>query len=248
MATPAHEDQQSHASRGESGHGHQTRNESQKLLAVVTNARHALRDAQQVAGATGTAFAQTTLVRPRSASRNRLVRTRMLGGVGRAVSNDRPYPIWAFFCLGFVIVRWPDDSQFANRPSAGGCLFCCTCERPARFTVELLGQMLPELFPLLLLLPFLANRSNLLVRAGVATVRVPNRSGWQAMLLFMAANCLVTSIFPRHVTHSFQWFEKRKITGRCIPLRARCSFWVIEPSCEASPILEQEHHRRVDSR
>ena len=24
---------------------------------------------------------------------NRLVRTRMLGGVGRAVSNDRPYPI-----------------------------------------------------------------------------------------------------------------------------------------------------------
>jgi len=24
---------------------------------------------------------------------NRLVRTRMLGGVGRAVNNDRPYPI-----------------------------------------------------------------------------------------------------------------------------------------------------------
>ena len=82
----------------------QTRNESQELLAAVTNARHALRDAQQVAGGTRTAFAQTTLVRPRSASRNRLVRTRMLGGVGRAVSNDRPYPIWAFFLSWFSSV------------------------------------------------------------------------------------------------------------------------------------------------
>ena len=25
---------------------------------------------------------------------NRLVRTRMLGGVGRAAGNGRPYPIW----------------------------------------------------------------------------------------------------------------------------------------------------------
>jgi hypothetical protein len=46
-----------------------------------------------VAGATGTSLAQTTLVRPRSASRNRLMRTRTSGGVGRAVSNGGPYPI-----------------------------------------------------------------------------------------------------------------------------------------------------------
>jgi hypothetical protein len=29
------------------------------------------------------------------------VRTRMLGGVGRAVSNDRPYPISRFSRLSF---------------------------------------------------------------------------------------------------------------------------------------------------
>ena len=67
-----------------SGHGDQTRGHSQKLLASVTDTRHALCDAEQVAGATGTTFAQTTLVRPRSASRNRLMRTRMSGGVVRA--------------------------------------------------------------------------------------------------------------------------------------------------------------------
>jgi len=33
------------------------------------------------------------------------VRTRMLGGVGRAVSNDRPYPIWAVFVLS-MNVSW----------------------------------------------------------------------------------------------------------------------------------------------
>ncbi len=44
-----------------------------------------------------TSFAQTTLVRPCSASRNRLVRIRMLGGVGRVVSNDDPYPIYCAF-------------------------------------------------------------------------------------------------------------------------------------------------------
>ena len=44
---------------------------------------HTLCDAQQVAGAIGTSFAQTTLVRSRSASRNRLMLSRMSGGVGR---------------------------------------------------------------------------------------------------------------------------------------------------------------------
>ncbi len=79
--------------------GDQTRDQSQELLAFVTDTRHALRDAQQVAGATGTIFAQTTLVRPRSASRNRLMRTRMSGGVGRAISDDGPYPIYSIVIL-----------------------------------------------------------------------------------------------------------------------------------------------------
>ena len=102
VATSPHQGAAPRASGRESGHGDQTRGQSQKLLAVVSDTRHANRDAQPVARATRTAFAQTTLVRPRSASRNRLVRTRMLGGVGRAVSNDRPYPISAILCLGLL--------------------------------------------------------------------------------------------------------------------------------------------------
>ena len=68
----------------------------------LAHTRHALRDAQQVAGATGTSFAQTTLVRPRSASRNRLMRPRMSGRVGRAISNGGPYPISA----SLLRLRW----------------------------------------------------------------------------------------------------------------------------------------------
>ena len=75
------------------GHGDQARDQSQELLAFATDTHYALRDAQQVAGATGASFAQTTLVRPCSASRNRLIRTRMSGGVGRAISDGGPYPI-----------------------------------------------------------------------------------------------------------------------------------------------------------
>jgi len=52
-----------------------------------------MRDAQQVAGAIGTSFAQTTLVRHRAASRHRLMRTRMSGGVTGAISDGGPYPI-----------------------------------------------------------------------------------------------------------------------------------------------------------
>ena len=64
-----------------------------KLLADVTYTCHTHCDVEQVAGATRTSFVKATLGRACSSSRNRLVRTRMLGGVGRAVSNGRPYPI-----------------------------------------------------------------------------------------------------------------------------------------------------------
>ena len=95
VATSAYEGTSPRANRRESGHGDQTRAQAQELMAFVSYPRHALRDAEQVAGATGTTFAQTTLVRPRSASRNRLMRTRMSGCAGRTVSDGGPYAISA---------------------------------------------------------------------------------------------------------------------------------------------------------
>ena len=71
----------------------QARDQSQRLLADVSHTRHALRDAQHVAGAARTHFAQATLDRTRSPSRNRLVRTRMLGGVGAGTGNRPGYTI-----------------------------------------------------------------------------------------------------------------------------------------------------------
>lgn len=74
----------------------QTRDQSQKLLASLADTSNAICNAQQMAARTvRTSFAQTTLVRPCSASRNRLMRTRMSGGVGRVVSDGGPYPISA---------------------------------------------------------------------------------------------------------------------------------------------------------
>ena len=66
-----------------------------KLLADVTQTRHALCHAQQMARRTRTDFAKANLERACSASKNRLVRTRMLGGVGAGVSDGPGYPISA---------------------------------------------------------------------------------------------------------------------------------------------------------
>lgn len=54
----------------------------------------ALRYAQRVAGATGLIVIKASLVQARFASWKRLVRTRMLGGVVAAVSNDGGYPMF----------------------------------------------------------------------------------------------------------------------------------------------------------
>ena len=62
--------------------GDQARDQSQGLLADVTHTGRAHRDAEQVAGATRTTFVKATLGCACSSSRNRLVRIRMLGGVG----------------------------------------------------------------------------------------------------------------------------------------------------------------------
>jgi hypothetical protein len=93
VAPCAYEGEEPCASECEPRHGDQARVDSQKLLASLENASDAIRDAQQLAARTRTAFAQTTLVRPCSASRNRLMRIRMSGGVGRVIREDGPYPI-----------------------------------------------------------------------------------------------------------------------------------------------------------
>ena len=85
--------------RGASEDGDPARDQSQELLASFENTRNTNCDAQQMAGEPWTSFAQTTLVRPCSASRNRLVRIRMLGGVGRVTGDGGPYPIHYRFVI-----------------------------------------------------------------------------------------------------------------------------------------------------
>ena len=48
---------------------------------------------------------------------NRLVRTRMLGGVGRAVSDDRPYPIGPYFMLPTLA----SDADLHGRQASATC-------------------------------------------------------------------------------------------------------------------------------
>ena len=62
VATSSYEGSSPCAPRRKSGYGNQTRDQSEELLAFFPDTRHALRNTQQVAGATGTSFAQTTLV------------------------------------------------------------------------------------------------------------------------------------------------------------------------------------------
>jgi len=100
VATSTHEGSKPCASRGASEDGHLARDQSQKLLASFTDSSNANCNAQQMADGTWTSFAQTTLVRPCSASRNRATSivvgwTRILGGVGRAVSDGGPSPIYS---------------------------------------------------------------------------------------------------------------------------------------------------------
>lgn len=86
----------------ESRHGDQARRQSQKLLAVVQDTRHALRDAEQIAGATRTAFVRATREQPCPALRNCLMRSRLSGGVGAGQPARLPDVIWRFFVITFV--------------------------------------------------------------------------------------------------------------------------------------------------
>ena len=60
--------------------------QSQEVLAVVTHTGPSLYDDQQVAYARRLTIVKATLVQASFSSRNRLVRTRMLGSAGAAVS------------------------------------------------------------------------------------------------------------------------------------------------------------------
>ena len=71
-------------------------------MASLENSNNTHCDTQQMAGELWASLSQTTLVRSCDPSgkqhrRNRLMRTRKSGGVGRAVSDDGPYPIYLSF-------------------------------------------------------------------------------------------------------------------------------------------------------
>ena len=95
VALRADEGSQAAGAGSQTGHGDQARGQSQIVLADVTDTGDALRDAQQLAGRTGITLISSTLVRTSSTSENRLVRIRMLGGVGRTFRNGGPYPIYS---------------------------------------------------------------------------------------------------------------------------------------------------------
>ncbi len=74
--------------------GGQPNEEPTSLLAYSQDHRQWCRYGQRMAGRTRTHLPQSNLGRTCSDWSNRLVRTRMLIGVGRTVSNGRPYPIY----------------------------------------------------------------------------------------------------------------------------------------------------------
>ncbi len=93
LALPAHAEPGVNASGFLASSGNPSREEPQGLLAHGKDHCQWCRNDEQVAAGAGTGEPEESLGVTRSTSLNRLVRTRMPGGVGRAVSNGRPYPI-----------------------------------------------------------------------------------------------------------------------------------------------------------
>ncbi len=83
-----------HSARRSASSSDPSRTQSQRLLAHGQNHCQRRRADQRLACRTRTAQHEDLLGPACSASSNRLVRTRTLRGVGRAVSDDRPYPIY----------------------------------------------------------------------------------------------------------------------------------------------------------
>ena len=105
LALPSHAQPGINAFRHLASPGNPSRKELQGLLAYGKDHCQWCRHDEQVAAGAGTGQPEESLGVTCSASLNRQVRTRMPGGVGRAVRNDRPYLIIrdiATLCLGIV--------------------------------------------------------------------------------------------------------------------------------------------------
>ena len=93
MASPAQAKARTHTTRRSPSSSDPTRSQSQRLLAHGEIHCQRRGTEQRMAARPRTAQHEVTLGRACSASSNRLVRTRMLGGVGRVPGNGHPYPI-----------------------------------------------------------------------------------------------------------------------------------------------------------
>ena len=98
LASCAHASPRTHSIRRPASPSHPSRQKSPRPLAHGQNHRQRCWDDECVVTRTGHAEPENTLGGTCSASPNRLMRTRMSGGVGRAVSNGRPYPISRTYC------------------------------------------------------------------------------------------------------------------------------------------------------
>ena len=96
LATGSHARPESIGSRRPTPPSLPSREESQRPVAHGEIDRYGSRPHQRLAARARTCLAEIPLGPTCSPSSNRVVRTRTLRGVGRAVSNDRPYPILCF--------------------------------------------------------------------------------------------------------------------------------------------------------
>jgi hypothetical protein len=93
VAPSAETSARTHPTRRPDSPSHSSRTQSERLLAHVKDNCQRSRNDQCVARRTRNVKHQDALGRACSASLNRRMRARMYGGVGRAVSDGRPYPI-----------------------------------------------------------------------------------------------------------------------------------------------------------
>jgi hypothetical protein len=93
MASPAETSARSHSFRSTGSPSHPSRTQSERLLAHVQDNCQWRRTDQRVARRTRTVKHQYPLGTACSATSNRLLRTRMYGGVGAGPSDGAAYPI-----------------------------------------------------------------------------------------------------------------------------------------------------------
>ncbi len=92
VASPAYTHPEFSATGRESSPGDHPRSQPERLLAFIQNAGRSCRYDKTVAPPPGTCVSQIPVGRPCSSSPNRLMRTRMSGGVGGGSRKAIPYP------------------------------------------------------------------------------------------------------------------------------------------------------------